>query len=202
MTRQRVPRGGRGHRLARAAGAGTALAAIPGTASAHSLPCTGTDAATTAVVAATAGVLLLRPWRRRGTTRSRFMAFVMPLVFAGLVTGAACAPKSKPASNRPTTDAKLQIVSPTANQVTGPNITVQLNLIGGKVVPQTSGPLRGDEGHIHVSIDGKIVTMAYSTTQDINGLAPGEHSLQAEFVATDHAPFKNRLVAAVLFKVQ
>jgi hypothetical protein len=199
MTRQKDA--GRSHRLARAAGAGTALAAIPGTASAHSLPCTGNDAATTALVAATAGVLLLRPWRRRATTRTRFMAFFMPLVFAGLVTGAACAPKSQTASTRPTTDAKLQILAPTANQVTGPNVTVQLNLIGAKVVPQTSGPLRPDEGHIHVSVDGKIVSMAYTTSQEINGLSPGEHSLQAEFVAADHAPFKNRVITAVLFKV-
>jgi hypothetical protein len=189
------------HRLARAAGAGTALAAIPGTASAHAFPCTGGDAAATAVMAAAAGVLLLRPWKRRPTRRSRTMTFVMPLVLAVLVTGAACGSKTQVTSNRPTTTARIQIVKPTPNEVTGSNITVEINLVGGRVVPQTTTNLRPDEGHIHLSLDGKVVSMAYGATQDLTGLTPGSHTLQAEFVAADHAPFKNRPVAAVLFKV-
>jgi hypothetical protein len=78
---------------------------------------------------------------------------------------------------------------------------VKLDLQNAKVVPQTTGPLRPDEGHIHVSVDGQLVSMAYSTEQQLPTLAPGPHSLQAEFVAIDHAPFANRVVAAVLFDV-
>jgi hypothetical protein len=33
-------------------------------------------------------------------------------------------------------------------------------------------------------------------------MTSGPHTMTAEFVATDHAPFKNRVVAAVLFQVQ
>jgi hypothetical protein len=102
----------------------------------------------------------------------------------------------------PTTTARLQIVSPTPNQTTPPNTTLTLNLIGARIVPAATGPLRPDEGHIHVSVDGKLVSMAYGTTQDLTGLAAGPHTVQAEFVATDHAPFKNRVIAAVLFQVQ
>lgn len=39
--------------------------------------------------------------------------------------------------------------------------------------------------------------MTYGLTQDVNGLAPGPHALRAEFVAADHGPFKNPVVAAV-----
>jgi hypothetical protein len=44
--------------------------------------------------------------------------------------------------------------------------------------------------------------MAYGETQPLHGLRAGAHSLQAEFVATDHQPFANRVVAAVLFNVK
>jgi hypothetical protein len=33
-------------------------------------------------------------------------------------------------------------------------------------------------------------------------LAPGQHTVTAEFVAIDHLPFKNRPTAAVIWTVQ
>jgi hypothetical protein len=105
---------------------------------------------------------------------------------------------------RPTTDARLLILSPTPNEVTGPNVTLKFQVIGGTVLPpaQAVGPLVGTQGHIHVSLDGKLVQMAYSTTAQLNDLTPGAHSIQAEWVASDHLPFANRVVADVLFTVQ
>jgi hypothetical protein len=43
---------------------------------------------------------------------------------------------------------------------------------------------------------------AYSTTQQLKGLTPVPHSVQVEFVAIDHLPFRNRVIAAVLFSVK
>lgn len=103
---------------------------------------------------------------------------------------------------RPTTSARLQIVEPTANQVTGPNVAVKLNLMGAQVVDRTTGPLTPDEGHLHLSVDGQLVSMAYGADQELKDLTPGPHTVQAEFVAVDHAPFANRVVAATLFTVQ
>lgn len=93
-------------------------------------------------------------------------------------------------------------VQPEPNARSGSDVTVQLDLTGGESVPAVTGPLRGDQGHVHLCVDGKLISMAYGTTQDLHGLAPGPHTMQAEFVATDHAPFKNRVVAAVLFQVE
>lgn len=107
-------------------------------------------------------------------------------------------------TKRPSTTAKLQILQPTPNQVTGTSVTVQVNLIGATIVPATNvgTPKSGNEGHIHLSVDGKIVQMAYQSTYQLTGLTPGQHNLSAEFVATDHLPFANRVIAAVLFTVQ
>ena len=115
---------------------------------------------------------------------------------------AACGSSGPPA--RPSTNVKLVILTPSANQVTGPNLTLQFQVIGGTVLPaaQVTGPLRGDQGHIHVSLDGKLIQMAYTTHADLTGLPPGPHSVQASWVATDHLPFQNRVVTAVLFTVQ
>ena len=100
----------------------------------------------------------------------------------------------------------LQIVQPTANQVTPPDITLVVNVIGGTVVPaaqtKVTGKVPATQGHIHVSLDGTLVNMAYSTTQDLKGLKPGQHTLTAEYVAVDHIPFKNRPTAVVIFMVQ
>lgn len=126
---------------------------------------------------------------------------VMSLVACG---GGGSSKTAATTSTRPSTTAKLQIVDPTPNQVTGPNLTVKVNLIGATIVPATNvgRPENGTEGHIHVSVDGRIVQMAYKDQQDIGPLTPGQHNLTAEFVATDHLPFANRVVAAVLFTVQ
>jgi hypothetical protein len=77
-----------------------------------------------------------------------------------------------------------------------------VKLIGAKEVPQVDGPLKPDEGHIHISLDGAVVAMAYSDSQTLKALTPGQHSVQVDFVAVDHVPFKNRVTAAVLFTVK
>jgi len=134
----------------------------------------------------------------------RRSAIVPLLVLVIGMTGCGSDNKSSTpsAQERPTTNARIQIVSPTPNQVTGPDVTVQVRLIGAKEVPQVSGPLNPEEGHIHVSLDGVVVAMAYSDSQTLKGLTPGQHSVQVDFVAVDHVPFRNRVTAAVLFTVK
>jgi len=53
-----------------------------------------------------------------------------------------------------------------------------------------------------VSLDGTVVAMAYGDSQVLKGLTPGQHSVQVDFVATDHIPFLNRVTAGVLFTVK
>jgi hypothetical protein len=133
------------------------------------------------------------------SSRHRLGASVVALA---LVMGAwAC---SGSASGRPETPATLQIVAPEPNAVTGPDVDLRLQLHHARIAAanQVGGKLRPDRGHIHVSVDGQVTQMFYGTHQTIPGLTPGMHTIQAEFVASDHAPFANRVVAAVTFEVR
>jgi hypothetical protein len=105
---------------------------------------------------------------------------------------------------RPSTPATVQIVAPAPNQTTGPTVDLVLQLAGAHLEPptQVGGALRPDEGHIHVAVDGQLVAMPAVLTYPVSNLAPGSHTIEAEFVASDHLPFDNRVVAAVTFQVK
>src|SRR5439155_6184058 len=101
-------------------------------------------------------------------------------------------PKAQPAAIRPASTAKLSFVKPTPDEkVRGGNLEVVLRLTGGTIVPATTTTLTPDKGHIHLSVDGSLVSMTYGTLQsvDLSKLSPGTHELEAEFVAADHGPF-------------
>jgi hypothetical protein len=86
--------------------------------------------------------------------------------------------------------------------VHGTDVELRLRLDGAHIVQATSRDLRPDEGHIHVILDGKLVSMNYRLRNELTDVAPGRHLLQAEFVATDHAPFDPRVVAVTSFVVK
>ncbi len=134
--------------------------------------------------------------------RTRKHWSVLALALLAVVSiGAGCSGSS---SGRPETPATLEIISPRPNATTGTDVDLRLRLRGAKIVEtnQTGGKIRPDRGHIHVSVDGQITQMYYGTHLTVPGLTPGSHIIQAEFVAADHAPFANRVVAAVTFDVQ
>jgi hypothetical protein len=153
--------------------------------------------------------------RRRGPARptptvaparlTRLVVLLLLVPLVGVLAGA-CAPSNPSTSStaRPRTSAHLQIDSPTPNQVvTGTSTDLKLSLRGATVVsPSQVTGIDPTEGHIHVSLDGKLVSMTYGLSQPLTGLTPGTHTVQAEFVASDHRAFANRVVAAVVFQVQ
>jgi hypothetical protein len=190
------------------AGTAAALVAAPSPAYAHLGRCTSAEAISTAAISGVVAVLLFRPWRKVSTMSARVTRLVLPVLLALTVTLTGCGSGkssgngSSGSGKRPTTPVRVQITQPTPNQVTGPDVALVVNLIGGTVVDRTNGPLTPTEGHIHVSLDGQLVSMAYQTTQDLKGLKPGSHTVTAEFVAVDHQPFENRPTAAVIFTAQ
>ena len=153
----------------------------------------------------------------RGRTPSdpfRTAAIVIAFVVAGNVMGACGGSQdggqpSDPAATspiaveRPASTGELTIANPTNGQrVVGDRVQLEVELRGATIVDQTSTDLQPDEGHLHVMLDGELVSMTSGTSQRLTGLTPGEHLLQVEFVANDHAPFDPRVLAAASFEVK
>ena len=119
-------------------------------------------------------------------------------------TGAtSSSPTSSVSADRPASTAKLAIVSPTNGQVvTGTTVQMKVSLKDATIVPATTTDIVPDEGHLHVILDDELISMTGETTQLLVNLTPGQHLLKVEFVASDHAPFDPRVIAAVAFEVQ
>jgi hypothetical protein len=106
-----------------------------------------------------------------------------------------------PSVFRPRTTATIRVISPRPNEVIrADQVQVAVRVEGGRVVPFTSTTLVPNEGHVHISLDGRLVSMLAGTTT-IVPVSPGEHTLQVEFVAIDHGSFDPRVRASVTFRV-
>jgi len=110
---------------------------------------------------------------------------------------------STQSSGRPSSPAKLTILSPTNGQSfkAGQTIPVNVKLTGAKIVRQTTQHITPTTGHLHLYVDNAIVSMNYQTTNQLKGVKPGVHVMKVEFVAADHLPFDPRVIQAVTFQV-
>ena len=111
---------------------------------------------------------------------------------APATTAAAAAP-------RPSSPAKLTIMAPRNGQTVKEGAELRLGLDNAKIVNQTTTRIQGDEGHIHLLVDSKLVSMNYGLRQRLPELTPGQHVVQVEFVAADHAPFEPRILTQAAF---
>lgn len=112
-------------------------------------------------------------------------------------------PDGSPAGVRPSSVATIRIVEPRSGAlVRGTSVEVAVEVEGGRVVPTASTKLTPDTGHVHLSLDGKIVTLLAGLRYVVEDLTPGEHLLEAEFAAADHGPFSPRVVTTVTFTVR
>ena len=118
-------------------------------------------------------------------------------------SGGATADSPSPLGSRPTSTAKLSIISPkNGSVVKAPTVHLKLSLQGAQIVKQTSTDLSADKGHVHVLLDGSLILMNYSLGDEIHDVGPGTHRIEVEFVATDHAPFDPRVTAVTSFQVK
>ena len=155
--------------------------------------------------------------RRKGTGFDRLPAWAGPallgvavVVFAAsaviprAIFGPTAMPTPTAGADRITSSATLGFEQPPDGATaTGDQLEVVLDLQGGRIVNQTTQDITPDTGHIHLSVDGSLVSMTYGTVQvlDLRAYGPGEHSLEAEYVAADHLPFAPPVIAEVSFDV-
>ena len=81
-------------------------------------------------------------------------------------------------------------------------MTVQMNLQHATLTPLTTTAITPDTGHIHLSLDGTLISMSGDTLQvlDLRTVTPGQHVLTADFVAADHLPFDPPVTTSVTFE--
>ncbi len=105
-------------------------------------------------------------------------------------------------SPRPSSSAALSIVLPKDGAVeSGPTVLLRVALAGAKIVDFTSTNLKPNEGHLHVLLDGRLVSMTLGLEQELEDVPAGSHVIRVEFVANDHVPFDPRVVQEVTFQV-
>jgi hypothetical protein len=128
------------------------------------------------------------------------------LALAAAVALTACTGNGSPSpgpSPRPSSPAQITIVSPKEGSVVrGPSVTVRVDLVGATIVPATTKDITPTTGHLHLSLDGKLISMNYQATQTLPDVPPGTHVLKIEFVAADHLPFNPRVITGVTFTVK
>lgn len=103
---------------------------------------------------------------------------------------------------RPLTEASIEITSPAPNQVFATaDVPLNLTLEGGKIASLSSNRNVDGEGHLHIAIDGRLASMTGEEEQILQ-VPPGQHELEVEYVANDHAPFCKRVADRVRFTVE
>jgi hypothetical protein len=136
------------------------------------------------------------------------MRRLVPLLLAALVFAGACGggdsgdggDNSDAGGKRPESPATISILAPkTGDVVRGGSTKLRMSLEGGKVVEPSVTEVTPTTGHIHVLLDGEVVSMDYGLSQTLNDLKPGTHSLRIEFVAADHAPFNPPVFDEIAF---
>ena len=147
-------------------------------------------------------------------TRSRAAAFADAALITVLL--AACASSASTAGPtaagsgsaslgpRPSSAAVVSIVKPVSGTaVTGSTVHVVLSLTGATIVTQTSTDIRPDQGHVHLYVDNVLVSMNYGLSiHPLTNVKPGNHTLEVEFVASDHRPWNPRIIQEVVFVVK
>ena len=145
----------------------------------------------------------------RHPSRNAIVAAVLCVFAASCAGGDSAAPTPSPSSTlnlaeRPSSRAKIKVLSPRNGEaVHGTSTELRLSLENAEVVPATTTELSPTKGHVHVQLNGEIVSMTYGLKQKLTGLKRGQYLLRVEFVASDHAPFNPRVFApAVTFEVK
>jgi hypothetical protein len=141
-------------------------------------------------------------WTARGAMVLAVAVAVAALA-SGCSTGTDAAGATSTPDVRPSSPAKVAILSPTNGQVVhGSNVQIRIRLTGARIVPATTTDIVPTKGHLHVYLDDQIVSMNFKLTGDIGDLKPGLHVLRVELVASDHRPFDPRVFTAVTFEAK
>ena len=125
---------------------------------------------------------------------------------SGSNAGGSPGPSGSPpnAATRPSSPAQLQILSPTQGEIVKgapATVRVRVKLTRATIVPATTTHITPTQGHLHVYLDGQIVSMNFGVNATVGNVPAGTHTLIVEFVASDHFPFNPDVRQSVRFVV-
>ncbi len=94
-------------------------------------------------------------------------------------------------------DAVITIESPAPGDTVPANEPLQLSvdLQGGRLTAENASD-DPREGHLHVYVDGELVSMPTEATPEVE-LEPGSHEITVEFTQADHRSFEPRILDTV-----
>jgi hypothetical protein len=120
---------------------------------------------------------------------------------SGAAPPAATTPPVTTPAPRPASTARLTVVAPrNGATVKAGVVRLRLALAGARIVSQTTTRVTPDTGHVHVLLDGRLVSMNYQLAATLPPVSPGAHVVRVEFVAADHLPFDPRVIRQIAFQ--
>ena len=73
----------------------------------------------------------------------------------------------------------------------------------GRVLLEDSGTGTASPVSVaHLKLDGQTITLLGGLEETVTGIEPGQHVIEAEFVAADHGPFDPRVLSQVTFEAR
>ncbi len=107
------------------------------------------------------------------------------------------------AQARPSSTGTIRVLEPGPGEIVdGPDVVVKVELTGARLVAKNVAEVTPDTGHMHISLDGKTLTLLAGETYTMKGVSPGLHILSVELAAGDHGPFYPRVQQQVTFRVR
>lgn len=100
-----------------------------------------------------------------------------------------------PCRGRPSGSARLQFVRPREGEVFRTLVPVEVQVVDGRLVSTTATVNRPGEGHLHIFVDGQLISMIGVAIQKVP-IPLGRHTISVELVANDHGSFCPALSAA------
>jgi len=140
---------------------------------------------------------------RTGPRRVASLAVALALTGCSSAASTVDTPTPTVAASRPSSPAIVEIVEPRNGEtVRGGAVALEVELTGATLTDATTQDISRTEGHLHVSVDGELVSMTSGLTQPLQDLERGRHIVRVEFVAGDHLPFDPRVVTQGFFEVR
>lgn len=97
--------------------------------------------------------------------------------------------------------AAVRVIEPSAGAVTGEVVHARFAVTGARVTQPSRTRIVSDEGHLHLTLDGRALDMQYTSDAELR-VRKGPHVLNVEFVSSDHRPFNRRVTTSVRFQAR